>query len=273
MIAQEYILWLIQKGTGSKGIYSFACVIYFKGVFLIAKLKEMIMIEQFNPSALGVFLNPFYFARKDLYAAIASLSQHFHGRVLDIGCGQKPYEKLFKTVEYTGLEIDTPQNRETKKADFFYDGQIFPFEDKEFDGIFCSQVFEHIFNPEGFLKETKRVLKPEGMLLMTVPFIWDEHEQPFDYARYSSFGMQHLLSSEGFEIMSHRKTLQDMRIIFQIIIMYIYKTAISSNKYLNSIMILLLISPFNILGELLYRIFPKNKDLYLDNVILARKVK
>ena len=242
--------------------------------------KEMLQIikdikerQQFAPGPLAMIMNPFYFARKELYEAISSSSCHISGKVLDIGCGNKPYENLFNASKYVGLEIDTPENRQNKKADFFYDGKLFPFEDKSFDSIFCSQVFEHIFNPEEFLKEANRVLQPGGMLLMTVPFVWDEHEQPFDYARYSSFGIRHLLVAGGFEIIEHRKTLQDIRIIFQLINVYIYKAIIGSNKYLIFIVITLIMGPFNILGELLYRIFPKNRDLYLDNVVLAKKVK
>jgi SAM-dependent methyltransferase len=66
-------------------------------------------------------------------------------------------------------------------------------------------VLEHVFNPDDFLNEVNRVLKPSGKLLLTVPFVWDEHEQPYDYARYSSFGLRSLLEKHGFSIVKHEK--------------------------------------------------------------------
>lgn len=228
----------------------------------------------FEPGFFGLFINPFYFARKGLYTAIKHLSIHIEGKILDVGCGQKPYQHLFKSAsDYVGLEIDTQQNRLYKKADFFYDGKTFPFGAQEFDSVIASQVLEHVFEPEQFLKEISRVLKPGGTLFLTVPFVWDEHEQPFDYARYSSFGLKYLLEKSGFEIVTHVKTATNISIIFQLVNAYLYKTVLhTDNRYLNLMLTIFLISPFNILGTLLAEILPKNNDLYLDNIVLARKI-
>jgi SAM-dependent methyltransferase len=168
--------------------------------------------------------------------------------------------------------MDSPENRQNKKADFFYDGRTFPFQDREFDSIVVNEVFEHVFNPTEFLHEINRVLKPDGKLLMTVPFCWDEHEQPHDYARYSSFGLRAIMETNGFTVVEQRKSVNDTRVIFQLLNGYIYKKTVSRNGYLNFLTTLFLIAPFNILGELLSRILPKNDDLYLDNIILAKKV-
>jgi SAM-dependent methyltransferase len=167
-------------------------------------LKKYYISEQFSPNILGLFINPFYFARKGLYQNISSLIKNIDGIVLDIGCGQKPYESLCNAIEYIGLELDTPENRLNKKADFFYNGEAMPFNDSSFDCLIANQVFEHVFNPHIFLKEMNRVVKIEGKLLLSVPFVWDEHEQPYDYARYSSFGLKHILNEHGFELIEHR---------------------------------------------------------------------
>jgi len=242
---------------------------------MIQKIKLLILKQQFEPSFLGLIVNPFYFARKGLVSNIKVLGSLFlSGKILDVGCGSKPYQKFFvNSTEYIGLEIDTPENRNHKKADYFYDGKSFPFENGSFDSILTSQVFEHVFNPDEFLKEVNKVLKTQGVLLLTVPFVWDEHEQPFDYARYSSFGLRHILEKHGFEIMEQRKSVDDIRVIFQLINDYIYKKTVSQNPYLNLLITLVLMAPCNILGEIISKILPKNSDLYLDNIILARKVK
>jgi len=134
-----------------------------------------------------------------------------------------------------------------------------------------NQVFEHVFNPDQFLQEVSRVLKPGGRLLMTVPFVWDEHEQPQDYARYSSFGLAWILNKNGFKIIEQKKSGNDIGIIFQLINGFIYKKIETRYILLNHFFYLFLIAPFNILGYFLSIITPKSNDLYLDNIILAEK--
>ena len=234
-------------------------------------LREIYFKQQFYPGILGLFINPFYLARKGLVEAIGSLSHHVGGKTLDVGCGKKPYEKLFTTSQYIGLEFDSPDNRDLKKADFFYDGVTFPFTNDEFDAIVCNQVLEHVFTPDNFLLEIHRVMKDEGVLLLTVPFIWDEHEQPFDFARYSSFGLKSLLNQNGFDIIEQHKTLTDVRVIFQLINTYIYKITATKNGFFNLGVAILLMSPINIIAILTSWVLPSSQDLYLDNVVLARK--
>ena len=235
-------------------------------------LRLYIRKQQFRPGFGGLFVNPFYFARKGLYENIAALAGNITGKTLDVGCGQKPYEELFSSSQYIGLEIDSEENRKNKKADFFYDGSTFPFPDAEFNSMVLNQVFEHVFNPDEFLHEANRVIKPGGMLLLTVPFVWDEHEQPHDYARYSSFGIRSLLEKHGFAVVEQRKSISDLRVIFQIANGYIFKKTVSKNGYVNLLVTLMLMAPLNILGELLAKLLPNNNDLYLDNILLAKKV-
>ena len=165
---------------------------------LIDSLRKYFYKQQYHPDLFGMLVNPFYFARKGLYENISALADSISGKILNVGCGQKPYAPLFKASEYIGLEIDSPENRRNKRADYFYDGTRFPFPDCEFDGIVVNEVFEHVFNPNEFMMEVSRVLNPGGMMLMSVPFCWDEHEQPYDYARYSSFGLAATVEKQGF---------------------------------------------------------------------------
>ena len=152
----------------------------------------------FSDGIMSLLFNPFFFARKSLMQQIRELGKSLHGKVLDVGCGLKPYEKLIKCESYTGLEY-APEGKYAGKADFTYDGHSFPFQDQEFDSIITSQVMEHVFNPEEFLDEIARCLKDNGPLLLTVPFVWDEHEQPQDFGRYSSFGLRYILEKHGFQ--------------------------------------------------------------------------
>ena len=239
---------------------------------LVCSLRAIYEKESFDPGIVGLFVNPFYFARKGLIGAIRAFANEVGGKILDVGCGQKPYQRLFASSEYIGLELDTPANRQCKRADLYYDGHTFPFPVNMFDSIICNQVLEHVPDPHAFLSEIKRVLKANGTLLLTVPFMWDEHEQPHDYARYSSFGLEYLLNAHGFAIIEHRKTMADIRMILQLINGYLYKKTVTTNGYLNLVVTVMLMSPINVLGEILSRVLPRSEDLYLDNVVLARKV-
>lgn len=240
---------------------------------MISLLKKIYTNEQFNPKFVGLFINPFYFARKGLYLHVSELIKNLNGKLLDVGCGTKPYAPLCNVSEYIGLEIDDEGNRNHKYADAFYDGKIIPFEKNTFDSVLSNQVFEHVFNPNDFLKEINRVTKMGGVFLLSVPFVWDEHEQPYDYARYSSFGLKYILNENGFEIMEYRKINNGVEVIFQLINDYIFKVTLTKSGYINLFTTLFLMAPVNILGLVLSKILPKNDDLYLDNIVLAKKVK
>ena len=217
-------------------------------------------------------LNPFHFARKGLYQSILYFSDAIEGQVLDVGCGQKPYQALFPCDQYVGLELDSTENRVNKQADYFYDGKVFPFEDASFDAIICNQVLEHVFEPSLFLREISRCLRPGGKLLLSVPFVWDEHEKPQDFARYTSFGLKYLLASFDLEIVEAQKTLGNIQVIFQLLEAYIYKKFMEDKGRLQrGLTTFMIIFPLNCIGEIAGFVLPENEDLYLDNVVLAKK--
>jgi SAM-dependent methyltransferase len=234
-------------------------------------LRDYYLSQTFDPGVAGLLLNPFYHARKGLYRAIAGFAGAIRGQVLDVGCGQKPYECLFTCERYVGLEFDSEENRRNKKADCFYDGGVFPFAADNFDAVVCNQVLEHVFNPDDFVGEIVRVLKPGGTLLLTVPFAWDEHEQPYDYARYSSFGLRALLERNGLAVESMVKTNAGVRAIAQLAAAYLYKVTRTGRFAIDVLIDIVLIAPVNICGVILGAVLPATPDFYLDNVVLAKK--
>ncbi|MBL9202710.1 MAG: class I SAM-dependent methyltransferase [Opitutaceae bacterium] len=237
----------------------------------LAPLRARFWREQYEPTWLGLFINPFWFARRGL---LNELRRHFPaltGELLDVGCGNKPYRVLVPAARYTGLDIDNAFTRRVAVADVFYDGGAFPLPDASFDAVLCSQVLEHVFTPEKFLGEIHRVLRPGGTLLLAVPFLWDEHEQPHDFGRYSSFGLRALLERNGFAVIEQRKSMADFGAVAQLASAWLFKVVQTRSKWLNLATQLLLIAPINILGALLRLVSPRSEDFYLDNVVLARK--
>jgi SAM-dependent methyltransferase len=236
-----------------------------------AALRRRFWREQYEPTWLGLLLNPFWFARRGL---LRELRRHFPaltGDLLDVGCGNKPYRALIPAARYTGLDIDNAFTRGVGAAEVFYDGGAFPLPDAAFDAVLCSQVLEHVFTPEKFLAEIRRVLRPGGTLLLAVPFLWDEHEQPHDFGRYSSFGLRALLERNGFVVVEQRKSMADFGAVAQLASAWLFKLVQTPNKWVNLTTQLVLIAPLNLFGALLRLVSPRSEDFYLDNVVLARK--
>lgn len=228
--------------------------------------------QMFFPGWLGVMVNPFYFARSGLRDAMAQLAPMLTGRLLDVGCGSKPYQSLFAVDAYIGLDIDSEASRQAGVADYFYDGKTFPFDEASFDCVLCNQVLEHVFNPDEFLGELMRVLKPGGRLLLTVPFVWDEHEQPYDYARYSSFGLRALLEKQGFHIIQHKKLGADASILFQLANAYLYKITQDFPRPVKLLLTVSVMALINLVGLVAGKLLPDNPDLFLDHVVLSEKI-
>jgi len=122
-------------------------------------------------------------------------------RVLDVGCGERPYENFFSHCTYLGIDVETSgRHIQYKKPDRFFDGKAIPYEDAHFDAVICTEVLEHSMEPDILVGEMNRVLKPKGLLFVTVPFIWGEHEPPYDFRRYSTFGIKKLMAQAKFNL-------------------------------------------------------------------------
>jgi Methylase involved in ubiquinone/menaquinone biosynthesis len=125
---------------------------------------------------------------KDLHTDLHTYASYIKGKTLDAGCGSKPYEKWFSGVtEYIGLDIGN-----NSQADFLVeDNQPWPFPDSTFDSIVSFQTFEHIRDIKLVLSEINRVVKPGGVICISMPFIAYEHAAPSDYRRVSKHGIMH----------------------------------------------------------------------------------
>ena len=169
--------------------------------------KQSIRSDVFITSPMSM-ASPVWIARHGIFKVLNEIAPTLKGDILDFGCGSKPYESLFTNSQsYIGVDIEeSGHNHLNSNVDFYYDGRILPFEDSSFDVIVSFEFFEHIFNIEEVLFELQRVLKTNGKLLISIPFVWNEHEIPYDFARYTSFGITHILSKNGFQVTDLRKT-------------------------------------------------------------------
>lgn len=238
-------------------------------------LRTFIADQKFHPGVFGALLNPYYFLRRGLLREVADEAPKLKGSVVDFGCGSQPYRRYFTATDnYIGMDIEVSGHDHDKLnslIDVYYDGQNWPFEAGSIDNIFSSETFEHVFNLDENLAEMHRVLKPGGLLLATIPFAFPEHEKPYDFARYTEFGMRHLLEKAGFTDIDIRKSGTAVTAISQLWSTYIFQTIGSRHPLLALFSQLLVIAPGTLVATILNAILPKNRDLYCSLIIRARK--
>lgn len=126
----------------------------------------------------------------DLRKVLPSL----YGRVLDVGCGDKPYAAWLdadRVVQHLGIDLYPGSNVDV----VITPGRPWPLETASFDALLCTQVLEHVENLDHVLSEMHRVLKPGGTLLASIPFAYNEHDL-HDYRRLSLNGARCLFEKD-----------------------------------------------------------------------------
>lgn len=125
----------------------------------------------------------------------------FQGDVYDLGCGEMPYKSwllgLSTVTRYVG--VDWGSTLHQLKADVVADLNLpLPLDDQVADTVVSLSVLEHISEPSVMLSEAYRILRPNGKAVIQVPWQWQIHEAPYDFFRYTPFGLKHLLEKAGF---------------------------------------------------------------------------
>jgi SAM-dependent methyltransferase len=124
-------------------------------------------------------------------------------RLLDAGSGQCRYKEFFRHARYTGVDSGRGEkNWDYTGLDVYADLEKLPFRDGVFDGTLCTQVLEHVSEPETILRELYRVTRPGGRLFLTAPQGFGEHQAPHDYFRFTRYGLRHLLEKTGWSVRS-----------------------------------------------------------------------
>lgn len=158
-----------------------------------------------------------------------------------------------------------------KQADVFYDGHKLPFESEYFDAILATQVLEHVEYFDEVFKELTRILKKDGIFIISVPFCGEEHEIPFDFRRFTSFGVKKLFGDYGIELLNMKKSTSYKTAVRYMRCMYYH------NKYrINKNFPNLIFDYVNCtITNLCYIIFEQKKfndeDMAIDLFIIGKK--
>ncbi|UYO93967.1 class I SAM-dependent methyltransferase [Pollutimonas sp. M17] len=146
--------------------------------------------------------DPYWELNQALTAHLNRYGEQLRGsKVLDFGCGERPFEFYFSRFGAQAVACDLQQNR-FGTVDVVLDRKApkLPFEAGTFDAICLFDVLEHIEDDLALLGELHRILKNDGLLLLSVPFMYRFHEIPHDYRRYTPTGLQFVLTRSGFDV-------------------------------------------------------------------------
>ncbi len=208
------------------------------------------------------------FASK-LEEAIKENSVYGKGLILDIGCGNKPYERYFlpNSERYIGIDLPFSPLIKENGADVFASGTMLPFRSDTFDTVLCFEVLDDIPEPHHLFKEFSRVMKRGAYLILSAPQMWELHNQPYDYYRFTRYGLEHLSRANGFTVEKmegvggfwSRMAAKFFRLLQKFF----------PNQFLRKMMFVFLI-PFQLIFYFLDSIFFSKKDV-VANVMVASK--
>lgn len=124
------------------------------------------------------------------------------GILLDVGCGSSPFKSYFIPYIEKYLKHEHPEAAKSHiEYDYLSELAHISAPDKSFDTIVCFSVLEHVMEPFETIKEFNRVLKDDGIFIISVPQYWHLHEEPHDYYRFTKYGLRNKILEYGFDIL------------------------------------------------------------------------
>lgn len=142
-----------------------------------------------------ILFNQLFIIKQIQLTKFKKYSKYINGRVVDVGCGIKPYKRFVKFREYIGID-----ETESLNPDIVCKVESIPIADNSVDSAICTEVLEHLKEPDKCLKDIFRILKSGGYLYLTVPQTWGLHYEPNDYWRFTNYGVKYLCENAGFKI-------------------------------------------------------------------------
>jgi SAM-dependent methyltransferase len=134
----------------------------------------------------------------DEFARRAGASVAAGAVVLDAGAGDGPYRDHFAHATYEAADFEAVPGKTYAGNHYICDLAAIPVESDRYDLVLFTQTLEHIPEPGTVLTELRRVLKPGAQIWASAPLFYEEHEQPYDFYRYTQFGLRRLFEEAGF---------------------------------------------------------------------------
>ena len=234
----------------------------------VNKIKLIIPQIIWNPIYITI-----YKTKKSVKKLIFNCNINNQHKWIDVGCGLMPYEKYFPKGSYIGVDVKESGAKDSmKNPDYYYDGLSLPFDSYSVDGVISTQVLEHVPNARKLIKEMNRIIKPNGSLILSIPFVWEEHEIPYDYTRFTSYGISEILNDTGFEIEEIKKNTSSIETITILLNVYIANNLTPKISGIGFIINLIFCFPIQVIALFLNFLLPDKGHLYLDLIVKAKKL-
>lgn len=192
------------------------------------------------------------------------LERYCRGRVIDLGCGDQPYRRYCRCRNYLGIDRFQGEIR----GDFFK----LNLDRGRADTVICTQVVEHVPDPQRLFDLAFGLLKPDGHLILTAPLFWPLHDEPRDFWRFTPYGLKRLARLAGFRASRCQPLGGFIALIWQLIAIVLERPAYP-NHWFNRLYRFCLRWVFRLVQPLVYRLDHKKrlKGAALVYLLVARK--
>lgn len=231
-------------------------------------------------------LHPQFIINSLVFETVQKAQKLAKGDLIDLGCGRQPYRSLFidKVKSYTA--VDHPQVSKLypshQKPDILADIHSLPFRDHSYDTAVMFEVLEYLENPGLALSEINRVLKSNGTLIFSTPFMYGIHDAPHDRYRLTQTALSETLKNTGFKVIKTTPLGNFWQFWFQSLSVYIFKSCqrmLSSKSLFTKIIGIFTLAfspivfvPLNILSAISRNLFKEENKLYpLTIQVIAKK--
>ncbi|OGH19943.1 MAG: hypothetical protein A3D74_00710 [Candidatus Levybacteria bacterium RIFCSPHIGHO2_02_FULL_37_13] len=169
-------------------------------------VKFKILWNAFGDKFGRTIIHPQFIKKTLEHNAIIEAKKYARGKLVDLGCGRMAYRGEFENLVDKYIGVDNPKLSKLYNADRKPDviadiEKRLPFKDNSFDISLNFQVLEYITSPLPFLSEIYRILKPSGILILSVPFMYPLHDVPYDKYRYTANALKYILGKTGFSVL------------------------------------------------------------------------
>lgn len=184
-----------------------------------------------NPSAIRERLQPRLYdysyvmtlaAKNTLECMLKLIPKSAHPlKVLDLGCGYKPFKSFFPDDNYIGVDMSL-----NSFADVIADNHHLPFKNNIFDVVIITEVLEHCNNEYQVINELRRVAKNQALVYLTIPFLFPLHGVPDDFNRLTKFKLLKLFSQDKIILLQESNNIfASLFIVINMIIRILFGSA------------------------------------------------
>lgn len=198
--------------------------------------EEIVANEYLRERLEPRFGDPLYIHLSDLRIGMELVRTEEKIRLLDYGAGGSPYRALFPGADYRRADyLESPGLDYIVGADSRVNEA-----DESFDIVLSTQVLEHVQQPQTYLNEAYRLLKPGGVFICTTHGTYEEHGCPYDFHRWTADGLREEISQRGFVIDKVIKLTTGPRAVMFLMELYRHRfTQLPNEQFSNFIMTML----------------------------------